>query len=190
MTNYPIYVKTKNKKYKINTDYRVALNCEKVSKSNVSEEERALALIYLLFGDEGLNNSEDWNELLELALKYLNCNKQVKDNNYTKEENNMDFEQDWGYIRTSFFYDYDIDLEITNMHWWKFFELLEGLSEQCILNRVRFVRDYDISKIKDSKEKEKWIKQKEQVALRKEIKEKTEREKQLDELFEKQLKGE
>ena len=48
MNNYPIYVKTKNKKYKINTDYRVALNCEKVSKSNVSEEERALALIYLL----------------------------------------------------------------------------------------------------------------------------------------------
>ena len=74
------------------------------------------------------------------------------------------------------------------MHWWKFYNLLCGLTENCVLNRVRFVREFDISQIKDSKEREKWIKQKKQVELKKE---KTAEEKRLDELFEKQLeKGE
>ena len=68
------------------------------------------------------------------------------------------------------------------------FNLLCGLSEKCILNRVRFVRDFDISQIKDSKEYEKWAKQKEQLSLKKEDI-KTSEERRLDELFEQQLKG-
>lgn len=187
MINYPNFAQIKNKKYKINTDYKVALKCDEISKSDVSEEERALAIIYLLFGDEGLNNSEDWNELLQIGLKYLNCGKEIKRND-SEEEANMDFKQDWSYIQASFFSDYNLNLSNIEMHWWQFYDLLCGLTEKCILNRVRFVRDFDISQIKDSKEKEKWIKQKEQVALkRKEIK--TSEEKRLDDLFEQQLKG-
>ncbi len=188
MTNYPQYAQVKNIKYKINTDYKVALKCEQVSQSNVSEEERALAIIYLLFGDKGLHDSENWDELLQIALKYLSCGKEIKEDN--QKEVNMDFDQDWEYIRTSFFYDYKIRLtKKTYMHWWEFYSLLCGLSENSILNRVRFVRDYDISQIKDSSEKEKWIKQKEQVALKQKQTIKTSEEKRLDELFERQLKG-
>ena len=69
----------------------------------------------------------------------------------------MDYKQDWKYIRTSFFSEYNIDLDNTKMHWWRFYDLLCGLSEKCILNRVHYIRDFDISQIKDSKEKEKWI---------------------------------
>ena len=75
------------------------------------------------------------------------------------------------------------------MHWWEFYNLLCGLSEKCVLNRVRFVRNFDISQIKDSKERQKWIEQKEQVALKKKERQKTSEEKRLDELFEEQLKG-
>ena len=188
MTSYPQFAKTKNKTYKINTDFRVALKCDEISRSNISEEERALALIYLLYGDEGLNNSEDWNELLSIALKYLNCGVELKQDN-KKEEANMDFKQDWSYIQASFFSDYKVDLSEVKMHWWLFYDLLCGLTEQCILNRVRFVRDYDISQIKDGKEKEKWIKQKRQVSLKKQEKVKTAEERRLDELFEKQMRG-
>ena len=188
MTNYPQYAQIKSKKYKINTDYRVALKCNEISEKDISEEERALAIIYLLFGDEGLNDTENWNDLLLIALKYLNCGKQADENNKEKEEANMDFKQDWSYIQASFFSDYNIDLSKTQMHWWQFYDLLCGLTEKCVLNRVRFVRDFDISQIKDSKEKEKWIKQKKQVELKKE-RIKTPEEKRLDELFEQQLKG-
>ncbi len=188
MNSYPKFAQIKDRKYKINTDFRVAIECDKVARSNVSEEERALAIIYLLFGDEGLKNSQDWNDLISIALKYLSCGKEKQENDEEKEID-MDFEQDWEYIRTSFFYDYKVKLEQgTYMHWWEFYNLLCGLSDKCILNRIRFIRDFDIEQIKDSKEKEKWIKQKEQVALKKEII-KTSEEKRLDELFEKQMRG-
>lgn len=185
MNNYAEYALVNNNKYKINTDFRVALKCNEVSESNVSQEEKALAIIYLLFGDEGLNNSNDWEKLLKVALKYLSVNRE--NNSQENKEANISFVEDWGYIQASFFSDYKIDLSKEKMHWWKFYDLMCGLTEKCIINRVRFVRDFDISQIKDPKEKEKWIKQKQQVALKKE---KTQEEKRLDELFEKQLKGE
>lgn len=188
MNSYPKFAQVKDRRYKINTDYRVAIECDKIARSDVSEEERALAIIYLLFGDDGLQNSQDWNDLLSIALKYLKCGKENKEDS-EEQEIDMDFEQDWEYIRTSFFYDYNVKLEQGKyMHWWELYNLLCGLSEKCILNRVRFVRNFDIEQIKDSKEKEKWIKQKEQVALKKENT-KTSEEKRLDELFEKQLRG-
>lgn len=187
MTNYPQFAQVKENKYKINTDFRIALKCDEIARSNVSEEERALAIIYLLFGDKGLEDSQNWNKLLSIALKYLNFNKEPKESE-EKEEANMDFEQDWSYIQASFFSDYNIDLSKIQMHWWQFYDLLCGLTEKCILNRVRFVRDFDISQIKDSRERERWIKQKEQVALKQDII-KTEEEKRLDDLFEKQLRG-
>lgn len=186
MNNYPKYAQVNEKKYKINTDFKVALRCNEIAKSNISDEERAIAIIYLLFSDEGLNNPEDWEKLLKISLKYLNFNKEIESN---EEEANMSFEQDWGYIQASFFSDYNIDLSNIQIHWYQFYDLVCGLTEKCILNRVRFVRDFDISQIKDSKEKQKWIKQKEMVALKKEKPQKTEEEIYMDNLFKKQLEG-
>lgn len=190
MNSYPKYAKIKDKKYKIRTDYRVALKCEKIAQSDISEEERALAIIYLLFGDKGLQDSENWQELLKVGTKYLRCGKELSEDGEKEEiEVDMDFEQDWEYIRTSFFSDYKIKLSSDRyMHWWEFYNLLCGLSEDCILSRVRFVRNYDISQIKDSKDYEKMARQKEMLALKREIT-KTAEEKRLDKLFEEQLKG-
>lgn len=189
MNNYPKFAQIKNVKYKINTNYRVALECEKVAQSDVSEEEKALAIIYLLFGDIGLKDSENWQELLEVGLKYLRCGKEITDND-EETEVDMDFEQDWEFIKASFFYDYKINLNNKKyMHWWEFYNLLCGLSEKCVLSRVRFVRDFDVSQINDSAEKEKWIKQKEQVALKQKETPKTYEQSRLDRLFEEQLKG-
>lgn len=187
MNSYPQFALVNEHKYKINTDFRIALKCNDVAEDvTISNEERALAIIYLLFGDVGLDNLQDWEDLIKIGLKYLRCNKEQKENN---EEANMSFNQDWGYIQASFFSDYNIDLSKKQMHWWQFYDLLCGLTDKCVLNRVRFVRDFDISQIKNSKEREKWIEQKEQVALKKE-RQKTSEEKRLDELFEKQLRKE
>ena len=66
----PQYVKVKNKKYKINSDFRVAIECDKVSRdSKIDDTERALAIIYLLFGEDGLNSYEDWAELIRLGKR-------------------------------------------------------------------------------------------------------------------------
>ena len=170
--NYPEYVKINDKKYKINTDFRVAIECQEIATDEtISDFERALAIIYKLFGDEGINDTDNYEKLLELAQKYLSCGKEVVDNN---EEPDMDFIQDLDYIETSFMSDYSLDLANTEMHWWKFYNLINGLSNSemgncCLLNRVRNLRTYDTKDIKDPKELEKIKKAKEQVALKKRV---------------------
>ena len=170
--NNPEYVKVGDKKYKINTDFRVAIECNNIAQDDsIGNVERAVAIIYKLFGDEGLDNSQDWNKLLELAIKYLTLNKDTSgvDND---TEIDMDFNEDMDYIEASFMSDYRIDLTTEKMHWWKFYTLLEGLSNSelgncCVLNRVRNLRTFDLSQIKDNKERERLAKAKEMVSLKK-----------------------
>ena len=169
--NNPEYVKIGDKKYKINTDFRVAIECNNIAQDDsIGDAERSLAIIYKLFGDEGLNNSQDWDKLLELAIKYLTLNKDTSDvDNNT--EIDMDFNEDMDYIEASFMSDYRIDLTTEKMHFWKFYNLLEGLSNSelgncCVLNRVRNLRTFDLSQIKDNKERERLAKAKEMVALK------------------------
>lgn len=162
--NNPEYVKINDKKYKINTDFRVALKCDSIAKDEtISDSERSLAIIYLLYGDEGLNDKENWQKLLELAVKYLLCGEEKQEE---KEEPSMDFEQDFNYIKASFMTDYKIDLNNAQIHWWDFYTYLNGLTDKCVLNRIREIREYDVSDIKDHKTKEKIMKQKEQFALK------------------------
>lgn len=169
--NNPEYVKVGDKKYKINTDFRVAIECNNIAQDDsIRDSERPLAIIYKLFGDEGLDSPQDWEKLLELAIKYLTLNKDTSsvDNN---TEIDMDFNEDMDYIEASFMSDYRIDLTTEKMHWWKFYTLLEGLSNSelgncCVLNRVRNLRTFDLSQIKDNKERERLAKAKEMVALK------------------------
>lgn len=167
--NYPKYVIVNNTKYEINTDFRVAIKCQEIAQDkNISDYERPLAIIYLLFGEKGLR-SKDRNELLEKAKKYLSCGKELEQ---TDEEPDMDYVEDYDYIVASFMSDFNIDLDVTEMHWWKFNKLMNGLSNSelgdcCVLNRIRNLRNYDVKDITDKKERERIIKAKEQVALKK-----------------------
>lgn len=169
--NNPEYVKVGDKKYKINTDFRVAIECNNIAQDDsIGNTERPLAIIYKLFGDEGLDNSQDWDKLLELAIKYLTLNKDTNDVGKDTEID-MDFSEDMDYIEASFMSDYGIDLATEKMHFWKFYTLLEGLSNSelgncCVLNRVRNLRTFDLSQIKDNKERERLAKAKEMVALK------------------------
>ena len=157
--DYPEYVEIENKKYKINTDFRIAIECQSIAMNeNIGDYERALAVIYKLFGDAGINTPEHYDRLLKLALKYLSCGKELE--KIQNEEPDMDYEQDMDYIEASFMSHYNIDLASIEMHWWKLYNLISGLSNSemgncCVLNRVRNLRNYDTTQIKDVKERTK-----------------------------------
>lgn len=181
--SYPKYAKVGEKLYKINTDFKVAIKCEEVATSNVKDTERALAIIYLLYGDEGLKNPNDYQELLKKGIKFLRCGQEDTYEIETSDKD-MDFEQDKPYIKASFYTDYGIkNIYDTEMHWWEFIDLMNGLKEDCVLNRVRNIRNYDISGIKDQKLLNEWQKQKKAVALKGKIKEPTAKEKENMENF-------
>lgn len=190
--DYPKYVKIGEKKYKINTDFRVAIECQEIAlDDSIGDFERALAIIYKLFGDDGLDDSNNYEKLLELAQKYLSCGKEV--DSKTNEEPDMDFVQDMDYIEASFMSDYNIDLQNTKMHWWKFYNLINGLSNSemgncCVLNRIRNLRTFDTKDIKDQKELAKINEAKKQVALKKRTVKKNltvEQKKNIDNFYEK-----
>ena len=110
--------------------------------------------------------------MLNAAKKFLSCNQEVVEN---YEEPDMDFKQDIDYIEASFMSDYNIDLSNVEMHWWKFYKLINGLSNSdlgncCVLNRVRNLRTYDTKDIKDPKELAKIKDAQRKVALKKKVK--------------------
>lgn len=169
---YPEYVEARGKKYKINTDFRVALKCNKIAQDEtIGDTERALAIIYKLFGEDGLDAVENYDELLRLGIKYLRVGEDIVEQKENKQPD-MDYEQDQRYIESSFKYDYGYDpYKMEYLHWWEFWNDLNNLSSSdmgncCILNRVRQIRNYDVSKIKDEKERKKIIEAKKQVALK------------------------
>ena len=168
--NNPESVKIDGELYPINTDFRIAIKCnELIMDDSIGDNERGLAIIYLLFGDKGLEAEHHHTKLIELTDKYLSCGKERKE---TDEEPDMDFVQDMNYIEASFMSDYRIDLSNVEMHWWKFYNLLCSLSNSdfgncCVLNRIRNIRNCDVSKITDTKEKQRMIELKQEVALKK-----------------------
>lgn len=167
---YPEYAEVNGKKYKINTSFRTAIECQEIAyDESIGDFERALAVIYKLFGDEGLKDIYNQEGLMDVALKFLSCGKEIEE---TNEEPDMDFVQDMDYIEASFMSDFGMDLSKEEIHWWKFFNLMNGLSNSemgncCVLNRIRNLRNFDTKDIKDPKELEKIKKAKKQVALKK-----------------------
>lgn len=156
---YPKFVKHNDSKYPINTDFRIALKCMKINDdSSISDYERAIAIVVLLFGPKIAIDDKS----LELAIKYLQCGKSVETQDSKKD---MDFEQDYGYIEASFMSDYHIDVSEVKIHWWKFCNLISGLTDTCALSRVREIRNYNLSELPTAKAKQKMLEAKKSVAL-------------------------
>ena len=158
---YPEYAEVNGIKYKINTDYRVALRCfEVIEDTAISDEERALAVVFLLFGEVPM---EDMAEFLRIAGDYLRCGE--KEASQETGERDMDFNADEKYIAASFMSDYRIDLSSVDMHFWQYIQLIQGFTESAIMSRVRDIRNYDMSELKDPKARAKMAKAKTAVAL-------------------------
>ena len=157
--------------YEANVDFRIAIKCNEIATdSSIGDYERALAIIYTMFGDKGIDNPNHHEKLLKWTLNYLSCGQEISN---SKEQPDMDYVEDYNLIWASFMSDYNgMDIDKIEMDWWKFNDLMNGLSNSelgncCILNRIRNLRNFDVSEIKDSKERQKIAKAKEQVALKK-----------------------
>ena len=158
---YPEYAEVAGTRYKINTDFRVALQCfEVIEDPSICDEERALAVIFLLFGEVPTDNLDDF---LRIAGDYLRCGEKAETQEASKKD--MDFTADEKYIAASFMSDYQIDLSRADMHFWQYIQLIQGFTENSVMSRVREIRNYDLEELKDPKSRAKMVKAKEAVAL-------------------------
>lgn len=144
---YPKFAKIAGVKYPISTSYLTALKCfDIVNDSSISDSERSLAIMFKLFGFIPETNLD---KFLDVTVRYLQRG-ETREQQSTKKKD-MNFNEDIGYIVASFQSDYNIDLTDTDMHFYKFLDLIQGLTEKSVMSRVRDIRNYDLSEIKDPK---------------------------------------
>ena len=161
----PKYVKVDNQLYNINTDFRVALECNNIAEDEtIGDYERALRIICKLFGEKGLE-CENQNKLLELGMQYLSLGRDIKQlKSETNDKYELDFNKCKGIIKSSFKFDYKYDpYELEYLHWYDFYNDLESLSTSefgncCILNRITNILNQDLKNIKESKTRQEIIK--------------------------------
>ena len=78
----------------------------------------------------------------------------------------FDFKEDAELIYAGFIQQYGIDLQETDMHWWKFKSLLDGLTNETKFMQVVGYRLMDISKIKDKNERKRLKELQDYYAIR------------------------
>jgi hypothetical protein len=160
---YPEALEVNGVEYEINTGFEDALACLRcINDSEISSVERALGVVEILYKE----TPDDLQEAVRMAVKYLQLGKDPEETQAGGRKQDMDFGHDIHYIRASFRSDYGIDLaRERDMHWWEFSELLQGLTDNCVLNRVRDLRNYDLSTVKDPKARSRIAKAQREVAL-------------------------
>ena len=161
--DYPEYATINGVDYKLDTNFETALKCfEIINDTTIHDYEKVLAIVYLLF--DFIPNDDEIELFFEKATIYLQCGKTLEEQE--QNEKDMDFIEDRGRINASFMSDYHLDLSKEKIHFWQFVDYIEGLKEDCILNRVREIRTMDIKDIKDEKERKKILEEKKRLELK------------------------
>lgn len=159
---YPTKANINGKIYQINTDYRVALKClEIINDKSISDMERTYAVIYKLFGI--IPEDEDIGQFVKKVTLYLGCGETQEEHQSKKRD--IDLTYDMQYIIPSFRSDYGLDIVNSKMHWYEFNNLISGFTDQTIMSRVREIRNFDLSEVKDPKTRKKILQAQEGVAL-------------------------
>lgn len=177
---YPTKMEANEHIYPINTDYRVALACFRALEDNeITDLERFYAIETLLLGSDVLEEDEE--VLYDKIVAYLRCG---KEENTPVEEVDFDYLQDEVNVRTSIRQCYNnLDVgKLDYLHWYEYNELISGLTDDTLINKIRDTRSCDLSEITDEKIKKKVIEAKKRVAL-KDNHIKTKEEKEIDEFW-------
>lgn len=173
---YPTKMEANGHIYPINTDYRIAIACFKaLNDEKITDLERFYAVETLLLGENVL--FEDEFIIKKKIELYLRCGRET---NVSNDQIDFDYIQDEEKVRTSIRQVYNnLDIgKIDYLHWYEYNELIEGLTNECLINKVREVRNLNENDYENQKDKDKVIEAKKQVALKTKVNYLTEEEKE------------
>ena len=178
---YPTKMEANGHIYPINTDYRVALACFRaLDDDEITDLERFYAIETLLLGSDVLE--EDEMILKDKIISYLKCE---RDDDESDDEIDFDYLQDENRVKISIrqcYNNLDVD-KIEYLHWYEYNELIEGLTEDSLIDRVRQIRTLDINQIDDAKKRKKALIIKQKLSLNKKVKMTIEQQQAQEEFF-------
>lgn len=157
----PDFIVVKGQKCQIKTDFKVWLEFSHIFSDEQITPEKIIRIFTLMFFELPPNMLEAMNGL----VSFFSHSQETKGTSSRKENKKetkkyYDFEYDADLIFSGFYQQYKIDLTESNMHWWKFKALLNGLSDETQFMKVVQYRCTDLSKIKDKEQKKFYSKMK------------------------------
>ena len=166
---FPDYVTVNGKKVRIVTDFREYIKLMELLKDEeVEETEKKQLLACWFLDDPGSDFEECLQALTDFVINYRETKASEGEGNEdnTKHDPVISYNQDAPYIISGFLECYGIDLtEIPYMHWWKFQMLIDGMNEDCELKKRMGYRSIDLNQIKDKEERERIRKIQKQIAI-------------------------
>lgn len=156
---------------KFNTDFRTSMLFEMLMQDrNIRKKNKVIQAIRLYYPD--IEEITDIEKAIEDMLWFYRCGKELADSNKKNSSNNNNdikqiysYEFDDNYIYSAFLQQYNIDLQDSNLHWWKFKALFDGLSKDTKIVEIMGYRAIDLRTIKDKEERKRIKKLKELYKL-------------------------
>lgn len=148
----PRFVYLKNRKYFINTDYRIFIELEKKVRDEDDKNVYYSTLVrfYPAFFEIVENNL--LKEAVDKFLWFYACGKKVNTEdeiekssktNSQSSQRVYDYDYDGDLIYGAFYERYKIDLSTARLHWWQFKALFNSLSAETQFKKVIGYRCYD-----------------------------------------------
>lgn len=162
LDDMPEHLDVDGVKHKIHSDFRTWIQFENYLFWDSAElQERIVKCLYLCFVDGVPGNV---NEAVRSVVEFYQCNGSDKIENTSAASESehksagwhnrvYSFNYDAGLIYAAFQAQYGIDLQTTDMHWWKFNALFSGLTDKNKICKIMEYRAVDLSTIKDKEQK-------------------------------------
>ena len=156
-------VEIDGKAYRINTDFRIWIEIERLLFDRSIDDEKRFANI-LVLAYPALP-PRPYSAIERIMWFYSGGGLNDETSNGQKSPA-FDILEDFDYIWAAFWGEFGIDLTRENLHWWKFRALLGALSDKCLFSKIVGYRTVDTSVIKDKEQKKFYEKMKKQFCLK------------------------
>ena len=158
--DYPTVLKVENEFIPIITDFREYIKLlDMLNDEEVNGYEKMLFLRQYFLKepknmDEAISRLTDFVSMQELNDVHTEESGEGEDTDVEEPKPLFSFALDYPYILSGFWQDYGIDIsEVKYLHWWKFRQLFDGLSEKTEIKQRIMYRSIDLSTIKDKDER-------------------------------------
>lgn len=182
--DFPTELEVQGRTCKIRYDYRTALYCNRIMEQGKTDVGALLEILGRFY----IGRKRFTDAHVEKMLWFFSCGREEEKKPFPRkiaginDKQPFDFEKDAELIYAGFQQQYGIDLQKTEMHWWRFLFLLESLGDGTRLSKVIEYRTRDTGAKHLSKEERAFYKAMQQYySLEKRSRHMDERLKQIEE---------
>lgn len=155
---FPLSVKINGKNYPVRTSFADWVSILEIADDpTLLDTEKTFMQLSICYKTK--LRKTDIREAVDMMRWFMQCGCQEKRSGGNKRV--IDFVFDWGLVVAGFMQQYGIDLSEKPkwqfwhqpLHWWKFMQLFNGLTEETQIVKIMGYRSINLAKIKDKESK-------------------------------------